>query len=243
MSRKAQVFSSMAFVKGEPAFKMLRYELTALIAGGVSMIETEIFTVGHSNHPTAHLRALLTSHGISAIADVRSSPYSRMNPQFNREGLRQELKGWGVSYAFLGVELGARTDNRSCYADGKVQYDRLGGTPLFQSGIERLLAGACKHRIALLCAEKDPLTCHRCILVARQLESRGVSIQHILADGSLESQRQALDRLLVELGMRGGDLFRKREELIEEAYRLRGEQIAYVEKPRSEAKSPQRAVR
>lgn len=204
---------------------------------------SEIFTVGHSNHSSEHLRRLLTSHEISAVADVRSSPYSRMNPQFNREGLRTDLRSCRISYVFLGAELGARTNDRSCYVDGKVQYDRLGTTALFQSGIERVLTGAVKHRIALLCAEKDPLTCHRCILVARQLESRGSSIQHILADGSIETQEQSLDRLLRELAIQGTDLFRRRDDLIDEAYRLRGAQIAYVEKPIAGEKPLQRATR
>lgn len=203
----------------------------------------EVFTVGHSNHGAEHFRKLLRAHDVSAVADVRSSPYSRMSPQFNREILRRDLRAMKVSYVFLGVELGARTNDQNCYVDGKVQYDRLSQTAVFEAGIERVLAGACKHRIALLCAEKDPLTCHRCILVARQLESRGASVKHILSDGNLETQDESLDRLLRVLGIQERDLFRRREELLSDAYRIRGEQIAYVGKMPTSERPLRRAAR
>jgi uncharacterized protein (DUF488 family) len=204
---------------------------------------TVIFTVGHSTHPADRLRQLLLAHEVSAVADVRSSPYSRMNPQFNRENLREDLRSSRIAYVFLGAELGARTEDRSCYVDGKVQYDRLGHTALFQSGLERVLTGALKHRIALLCAEKDPLTCHRCILVARQPVSRGASVRHVLSDAKIETHDDALHRLLRELGLQERDLFRGREDLLTEAYRIRGEEIAYVEKAPAEGEPLRRATR
>jgi uncharacterized protein (DUF488 family) len=202
-----------------------------------------IFSVGHSTHPADQLLRLLLAHDISAVADVRSSPYSRMNPQFNRETLRGDLRSKRIAYVFLGAELGARTDDRSCYVDGKVQYDRLGRTALFQSGLDRVLQGALKHRIALLCAEKDPLTCHRCILVARQLISRGASVRHILADATVEDHEDALHRLLREVGLQERDLFRGRDDLIAEAYRRREDEIAYVEKAPAQGELLRRAAR
>jgi uncharacterized protein (DUF488 family) len=202
-----------------------------------------IFTVGHSTHTADRLRQLLLAHDISAVADVRSSPYSRMNPHFNRENLREDLRAKRIAYVFLGAELGARTDDRSCYVHGKVQYERLGQTKLFQAGLDRVLTGAFKHRIALLCAEKDPLTCHRCILVARQLVSRGASVRHILSDATIETHEDALKRLVLELGLQQHDLFRAREDLIPEAYRLRGEEIAYVDKGSAKEEPLRRAAR
>ena len=89
-------------------------------------------------------------HGVTALADVRSAPYSRFNPQFNKDALVRELKVHGIKYVFLGRELGARTDDRSCYENGRVQYRRLALTELFRDGIERVLTGASKHRIALV---------------------------------------------------------------------------------------------
>jgi uncharacterized protein (DUF488 family) len=189
-----------------------------------------VFTIGHSTQPADAFRSLLSQHQITAVADVRSSPYSRLNPQFNREELRDDLKRGRIAYVFLGEELGARSQDPACYLDGKVQYARLAQTRLFHQGLDRVVDGAQRYRVALLCAEKDPLTCHRCILVARHLLPRQLDVQHILIDGRLESHSEALARLLRELRLQERELFRGGDELIEEAYRLRGEEIAYVEK-------------
>jgi uncharacterized protein (DUF488 family) len=175
------------------------------------------------------LLGLLAAHEITAVADVRSHPFSRFNPQFNRENLKADLKSAGLSYVFLGRELGARPEDPSCYVDGKVQYGLLAGTPLFQEGIKRLGEGAARYRIAVLCAEKDPLTCHRAILVCRRLAAIEIAAQHILEDGQLESHDAALSRLLSELGSGESDLFRSREEMIVDAYEQRGKQIAFAQ--------------
>jgi len=158
-----------------------------------------------------------------------------MNPQFNREALRAALKEIAIAYVFLGRELGARSSDKSCYINGKVQYDRLAQTSLFREGLDRVEQGLSKHRIALMCAEKDPLTCHRSILICRHLIARNIGVQHIVGDGRLESHDDALARLLQELKIEQSDLFRNQNELVAEAYTQRGEQIAYVEKPTLEA--------
>ena len=97
-----------------------------------------VYTVGHSTLPLEDFVGVLTRNEITGLADVRSSPYSRFNPQFNREPLNDELRVRSISYVFLGRELGARSDDPSCYAGGQVQYDRLAETELFESGIERI---------------------------------------------------------------------------------------------------------
>lgn len=191
-----------------------------------------IYTVGHSTHSIERFLELLTRNDVNAVADVRSQPYSRMNPQFNRETLRAALKNVKISYVFLGKELGARSDDPSCYISGKVQYDRLAETQSFQEGLARVVHGAETHRIALMCAEKDPLTCHRTILVARKLVERGLAVSHILDSGRLETHEAALERLMNELGIEHHDLFRSHGDVVAEAYAKRGEQIAYVEKPK-----------
>jgi uncharacterized protein (DUF488 family) len=200
-------------------------------------MERAVYTVGHSIHSQDRFMELLLSHGVTAISDVRSKPYSRVNPQFNREELKRSLRERGISYVFLGKELGARSDDPSCYEGGKVQYGRLARTPLFQRAIERILTGREKHRIALMCAEKEPLDCHRTILVARYLVAAGAAVQHIHADGHLESQSEALQRLMRQLGMRAADMFRSQNDLEMEAYEKQEERIAYstlpVEQPRA----------
>lgn len=194
------------------------------------MANEQIFTIGHSTHRLEQFVELLQKTGITAIADVRSSPYSRFNPQFNREMLEKTLKKQGIAYVFLGRELGARSDDPSCYEKGRVRYDRLARTEIFQIGLQRVRKGAEFHRVALMCAEKDPLECHRTLLVSRALEVQGVSISHILADGRLESHSAAMDRLIGVVGLSKMDLFRSKDELIEEACAIQEERIAYTNK-------------
>ena len=113
------------------------------------------------------------------------------------------------------------------YEGGKVRYQRLAQTGLFKSGIERVQAGAGKYRLALMCAEKDPVDCHRTLLVSRALERLGIPVRHILADGKLESQAEAMQRLLSLVGLPESDLFRSQEELIAAACALQEGRIAY----------------
>ncbi len=101
-----------------------------------------IYTVGHSTHTIERFLDLLERNGVTAIADVRSSPFSRHNPQFNKDTLTAELKKRGIAYVFVGKELGARSDDPSCYEGGKVRYGRLADTSVFKAGIERVLSGA-----------------------------------------------------------------------------------------------------
>jgi type I restriction enzyme S subunit len=163
--------------------------------------ETVIYTVGHSNHPIDRFIGLLRQHSITAIADVRSAPYSRRNPQFNTKPLTMALKKAGITYVFLGEELGARPKDASCYNNGRVDFGLLAARDVFQRGIERVLRGSSKYRLALMCAEKEPLDCHRTILVCCHLRERGVGIKHILADGSIEEHRKTEVRLLRATGL------------------------------------------
>ena len=192
--------------------------------------EMGVLTIGHSNHSLEAFVALLQQHGVTALADVRSAPYSRFNPHFNRKALHDSLPAIGIRYVFLGRALGGRPDDPSCYDQGRVRYDRLAHTSLFREGLERVVEGAGRERIALMCAEKEPLDCHRTILVGRSLVERGVGVAHILADGSLEPHDETMDRLLVSTGLPGEDLLQSREQLIEEALAHRERRIAYAGK-------------
>jgi uncharacterized protein (DUF488 family) len=196
--------------------------------------EARVFTIGHSNHTLEEFLRLLAQHGITAVADVRSVPMSRLHPQFNREELSEALKQAGIAYSFLGKELGGRPQDPSCYVNGQVQYRLVALTGPFQKGIERVLTGARNYRIALMSAEREPLDCHRGLLVSPALEKAGVSVLHILADGSVEAHRETMNRLLERFGFTQDDLFRSREELVEEACARQQERVAYTEKPDSE---------
>jgi uncharacterized protein (DUF488 family) len=198
-------------------------------------VNSMLYTIGHSNHEMGVFLGLLRRHGLTAVGDVRSQPYSRYVPQYSRDALGTALAEAGIAYVFLGKELGARSDNPACYREGKVQYDRLAEEPIFAEGIGRVLQGIQRYRIALMCAEKDPLDCHRALLVARRLFESGVAVNHILADGALECHEEMETRLLAACKLPDGDLFTSRREFIAEAYRIRGERIAYKEKDAEQA--------
>jgi uncharacterized protein (DUF488 family) len=190
-------------------------------------VKPVVYTIGHSTHQADVFLSLLRQHGITAVADVRSTPFSRFNPQFNRQTLQASLETNAIAYVFLGKELGARCDDDACYVNGKVQYDRLASTALFQHGLDRVQEGMARYRIALMCAEKEPLDCHRTILVARHVVGRGCEVQHIHADGRLESHDEVMMRLARELDLPVAGLLHSGDEIFAEAYRRHGARIAY----------------
>lgn len=192
------------------------------------MTTSTVFTVGHSTHSMSQFSSLLQKHEITAVADVRSAPASRFTPQFNRHSVMRALHDVGIKYVFLGRELGARTPDAACYVGGQVQFSRLARTPEFISGIERLRNGAQSERIAVLCAEQEPLDCHRCILVARVLEECGITVQHIHSDGHVESHAMAMQRLMATFGLDQAELFRSPAERLQEALSRQEKRIAYV---------------
>ena len=197
------------------------------------MMSHRLYTIGHSIHPLPEFLDLLNEHRISAVCDVRSTPYSRLHPQFNREPFRQELKRLNIAYVFLGEELGGRSSDVVCYdAEGRIRYDRIADTDAFRHGLERVREGIGNYRVALMCAEKDPLICHRAILVCRHLRSEhDLTILHILEDGQIEPHEESEMRLLRLARMEQGDLFKSLQEQLEEAYDHQGRRIAYRERP------------
>jgi uncharacterized protein (DUF488 family) len=187
-----------------------------------------ILTIGCSTHSLEDFMALLGRHAVTAVADVRSQPYGRLE-HFNRENLAADLKAAGIEYVFLGRELGARREEQECYEDGVALYERIAGLPAFHDGLLRLCRGAEKYRLAIMCAEKEPLDCHRTILVCRHLRAFGAQITHILADGSLEEHAVTEKRLVRQMGVTR-TLFEPDltdDELVERAYDERAQEIAY----------------
>jgi uncharacterized protein (DUF488 family) len=186
-----------------------------------------LFTIGHSNHSLDRFLELLRLHQIKAVGDVRSSPYSRYVPHFNQAALKPALERAGITYLFLGKELGARPDDSSIYIDGRVSYARLAQRPAFLTGLAKVRAETAARRLALMCAEKDPLTCHRTILVCRALRALELYPQHILADGTLEASTAA-ERRLYGLFKLAPNLFEGEAEIIEQAYDRQAERIAFA---------------
>ncbi len=192
------------------------------------MAAVDVLTIGHSTHAYARFLELLRSAGVTAVADVRTAPYSRRFPQFNRGTLEGKLRADGIAYSFLGEELGGRPKDRQYHRDGVADYERMATAPSFLRGLTRVAEGARKYRIALMCAEQDPLDCHRCLLVARALAERGLNVRHILLDGQIVSQSEIEDRLLSMSGRGEDDLFASRAERVAAAYRERARKVAFA---------------
>jgi len=190
-----------------------------------------LFTIGHSNHSIATFIALLQQHHIEVLADVRSIPASRRHPQFNKAALDQSLADAGIRYVFLGRELGARREEPGAFEDNAVSYERTARLPAFQHGLAWIREQSAEQCIALMCAEKDPLTCHRTILICRHLRAAFPGrIQHILADGNLESHVDLEQRLLTATGEAANqdDLFAEDgDSPLDRAYRRRGKAMAW----------------
>ena len=165
-----------------------------------------IYTIGHSNVQPHEIVELLRSSGIEAVLDVRSSPYSRHAPQFNREDLAEQLELSGIQYSYGGNHLGGRPKDASCYDphdEETVLYDEVEKKDWYLRGIEGLIQLASEKWTAVMCAEEDPSHCHRHLLIAQTLLDRDIEVQHIRHKDSetwTEQARKTLEREAKQLG-------------------------------------------
>jgi len=193
----------------------------------------DLFSIGHSNIPAERFLALLRAAGADAIADVRSATVSRFFPWFTDKKLSALLEREGMIYLAYGETLGGRPRNAKLYRDGAADYEAMARMPEFAAGLDRLLSEAARRRVCLLCAEREPLDCHRCLLVGRALAARGATIGHILHDGSIEPHAATEQRSLAwagegEEGSATGDLFETGlGDRLAAAYRRRARAVAY----------------
>jgi uncharacterized protein (DUF488 family) len=193
----------------------------------------DLFTIGHSNHSIERFLELARGAGITAIADVRSTPASRRYPWFSQARLAARLAAEGIAYVPLGEVLGGRPrDPRLYREDGVADYAAMARTEQFRAGLDRVGEGARRHRVCLMCAEREPLDCHRCLLVGRALAERGFAVGHVLADATIEPHGQTEERLLALAGT-SVDLLADRDQRLAAAYARRAGAAAYrrVEKP------------
>lgn len=187
-----------------------------------------IHTIGYAAHTIESFIEALRNFNISAVADVRSQPYSRFKPEFNRENLKITLNKNKIEYVFLGDNIGARIKSSECYVNGHADYTSISKNHLFQEGIERLLNGMEKYSIALMCAEKDPINCHRTILICKELKKYKIRISHIIDANTAEDHTETEYRLMKLFNLEQPSLFMKDSERLEEAYFRQGEKISYV---------------
>jgi len=196
-------------------------------------------TVGHSNHQIETFLDILNDHKINCIIDVRTSPYSRHNPQFNRETLKTDLDLNEIEYTYMGDSLGARYEDKNLLLDnGKVNFNKVKDLPLFISGIETLIHKIkTGQNISLMCAEKDPFNCHRFVLISRSLVKKDIEIEHILSEKSTVSQRELEEKLLTKYTDKSAQMslfepVRSRAELIDFAYKKHNMSIGYTPNPK-----------
>jgi uncharacterized protein (DUF488 family) len=192
-------------------------------------LDNRIYTIGYSPFSVERLIDLFRQYSITAVCDVRSMPYSRYKPEFNKAHLEKSLASWDIKYFFLGKSLGGRPDDPELYENGRVNFRRLEQSSMFLHGLDSLKGIVQEYTTVLLCAEKDPITCHRTILVCRQLRNY-FDIVHILEDGTEEANRDTERRLVKYLNIPTDDLFRTEEELIRDAYDQQGKKIAFMRK-------------
>ena len=167
-----------------------------VVCADPTLIGCRVFSIGHSHHDLAYLVALLQRAGVTAVADVRSQPFSGRLPQFNRPELERGLRPARLAYFFFGDQLGGRPQLPSLYdEEGRVDYLRVRATNGFQQGLDRLARTAEKHRIVMLCAEEDPLDCHRGLMITPALGERGLVPAHLRGDGSVETTAAMEKRL------------------------------------------------
>lgn len=189
-------------------------------------------TIGHSNGAAERFVGMLRAAGVDAVADVRSIPLSRRFPWFSGKNLAARLQQEGMLYAAFGDALGGRPNDPALYCDGVADYEAMAKREEFCAGLDRVSALAAQRRVCLMCAEREPLDCHRCLLVGRALAARGLLIGHILHDGMIEPHATTQERLLARSGP-AADLFATGHgERLAAAYRCRARTVAHRVKNR-----------
>jgi uncharacterized protein (DUF488 family) len=168
-----------------------------------------IKTIGHSTHSIERFIDLLKNGGVELLVDVRSMPWSRRHPQFGKERLAKSLEAAGLSYVWEGAALGGKGGS----------YIEAAARPNFIEALDRLIDRAKTTTVCLMCAEKEPLDCHRTVLVSRRLAERGAAIEHLLADAGTHPHHDVEEMLLARKG--GSDLFDDRAQLLARAYDAR----------------------
>lgn len=192
-------------------------------------MDQAIFTIGHSNLDISDFINLLLANKIELVVDVRSAPYSKLYPHFNRNPLEVSLTKNFIKYIFLGDSVGGRSNNLKDFSKGRVVYKKIAEREEYVSSINTIIQNSSKYRIVLMCSEKEPLECHRTLLISRSIETHRVKILHIHRDGQIESQSEAIQRLLKIWKLDSPNLFGEDAERIDEAFTKQESKYAYFD--------------
>lgn len=157
-----------------------------------------IFSIGHGNRDFNDFVKLLHEYEVEYLIDVRSSPYSKMFPVYNRETLSNLLKQNNIIYLYLGDVLGGLPKDPSCYIEysdknkeeaRKIDYSKIEKKEFFQNGLERLKTADAKGlKVAVMCSELHPEECHRSKLIGVALQKAGIIMKHIDKNGKIIDQ-------------------------------------------------------
>lgn len=192
----------------------------------------DLYTIGHSQHPIQKFISLLKQHNVNFVIDVRSIPYSKYASMYDRENIRNELKSANISYSFMGKYFGARQDDKSLYAkEGYLDFKKVVKWDTFKKGMDNVIRGMETNRIALMCLEKNPIDCHRALLVANAFYHKGYSVKHILENGEIVTH-QELNEELINLYFPDRNQMsffdnRNDEDYLDDAYKIRNKTIGY----------------
>ena len=193
----------------------------------------KIFTLGYSGFLFREFAGMLRENHINAVIDVRSSPYSRHFPDYDKENIKYALAHQHIYYRSYAREFGARQDNPAFYTDGIMDFEKFSCSEQFLQGIEKLTEGMQKgYSFALMCAEKEPVTCHRAILVAKAFRDRNFQVIHLMPDGNHISQNDIDYTLIQKFFPNHNQLsfnseILSDEEMLKKAYILQNKEIGY----------------
>lgn len=192
----------------------------------------DLFSIGHSNIAADRFIAMLREVGADTVADVRSTPFSRFCPWFSRKTLEPRLAQERIGYLWHGDGLGGRPRDAALYRDGVADYEAMATQPAYRRDLDCLIDEASRRRICIMCAEREPLDCHRCLLVARSLAERGLAVGHIRHDGTIEPH-QAIERRLLDADAGQRELLEAgQSSRLAAAYRRRARAVAFRVKPK-----------
>jgi uncharacterized protein (DUF488 family) len=191
----------------------------------------KIYTIGCSNHTSEDFLSIVVNYNIDTIVDVRSTPFSRHTPQFNQDNLKKALSSRRIHYLDFSKEFGARRKEKEVYSSGIVDFNKVRTLDVFLRGINRIEEGIRKnHRIALLCTEKEPINCHRSLLVSRALmDTLKINIEHILFDGTIIEHHNFEKKMLKLSGLETDMFTTDTQKLINDAYEIFSKKVAYKE--------------
>lgn len=196
-------------------------------------MKKEIYTIGYSGFSLDDFIKCLKHYKISSLIDVRSTPFSQYFQEYNKDYLQKKLKSEGIIYRNYREEFGARQTNIEYYPNGYLDFNLFTKSFSFLQGIEKIEKGInLGYVFALMCAEKDPISCHRNIMVGKAMAEMGFLIKHIHADCSLENQEEIEERMLKEYFPERNQLSffeenQSDEDLIRISYERKNREIGY----------------